>query len=104
MQDAEHHGDRWFKETVEQARTREVIEQLTSATKAAGIPLGATEYFPLGSLTPDDEGELRLAIMVTGGKVILAFGKPVEWLGLTPRKARELADLLNKYAGTVEGK
>ena len=82
MQESEHHGDRWFKEAAEQAKTLEtieqLIEQLTAATKAAGIPLGATDHFPQGALTPDDEGELRLAVTAPGGKVILAFGKPIE--------------------------
>lgn len=102
MQEAEHHGDRWFKEAVAQAQIREDIAALTAAVKAEGIPLGATHTFPLGALTPDDEGELGLAVTATGGKVVIAFGKSIEWLGLTPRKARELADLLNKYAALVE--
>ena len=93
MQEAEHHGDRWFKEAVNQAQNREVIEALKVATKKLGIPLGATDRFTDGALTPDDEGELRFAITV-----ILAFGKSIEWVGLTPRIARQLADALNKYA------
>ena len=99
MQEPEHHGDRWFKEAAQQGQIRDTVEALKQAVKkVTGIPLGATGRFPHGSLTPDDEGELRMAVTTQGGKVILAFGKPIEWLGLTPRKARELADLLNKYA------
>jgi len=101
MQEPEHHGDRWFKDAVEQARARDAIEGLKSAVKALGIPLGATGHFPHGALTPDDEGELRLAVTSTGGKVVLAFGKPIAWLGLTPHKARELAQLLTEYAARV---
>jgi len=101
MQEAEHHGDRWFKEAANQAGTREVIEKLKAATKKIGMPLGATDRFTDGALTPDDEGELRFAVTAQGGKVILAFGKSIEWIGLTPRIARQLADALNKYASKV---
>ena len=99
MQEPEHHGDRWFKEAVNQGELRETVEALKSAVKkVTGIPLGATGNFPHGAMTPDDEGELRMVVTARGGKVIIAFGKEIEWLGLTPRKARELADLLNEYA------
>ena len=66
MQDAEHHGDRWFKEAVEQGHLRDTVELLKRAVAKAGIPLGSTGQFPLGTLTPDDEGELRLAVTAKG--------------------------------------
>jgi hypothetical protein len=44
------------------------------------------------------EGQLRFAVTASGGKVILAFGTPVEWIGMFPREADELADALNKWA------
>jgi len=34
--------------------------------------------FTHGALTPDDAGELRYAVTASGGKVIVAFGTPVE--------------------------
>jgi len=37
-------------------------------------------------------------VTASGGKVILAFGTPVEWIGMTPRMAHQLADALNKWA------
>ena len=49
-------------------------------------------------MTPDDEGELRLAVTTQAGKVILAFGKPIAWLGMSPREARQMADALNEWA------
>lgn len=98
MQEAEHHGDRWFKEAAQQALTAEVIEHLKEATRRLGTPLGATGKFTDGALTPDDEGALRFAVTAQGGKVILAFGKQIEWIGMPPRIARELADALNKWA------
>jgi hypothetical protein len=98
MQGDEHQGDRWFKEAVEQVEVAETIQAMKAETRAQGIPLGETGRFTHGALTPDDEGELRYAVTATDGKVILAFGTPVEWIGMTPRMARRLADALNKWA------
>lgn len=59
---------------------------------------GATGKFPRGKLDESDEGELRLGVTVTQGTVIVAFGKPVAWLGLTPQIARDLAATLLERA------
>ena len=99
MQRDEHQGDRWFKEAVQQAKMAETIQAMKAETRAQGTPLGETDRFTHGALTPDDEGELRFAVTASGGKVILAFGTPVEWIGMTPRMAHQLADALNKWAG-----
>ena len=98
MQEDEHHGDRWFKESVQQATVAETIQAMKAETRAQGTPLGETGKLTHGALTPDDEGELRYAVTASGGKVILAFGTPVEWIGMTPRMAHQLADALNKWA------
>src|SRR5262245_43298133 len=98
MHEDDHQGDRWFKEAVQQAKVAETIQAMKAETRAQGIPLGETGRFTNGALTPDDEGELRYAVTASGGKVILAFGTPVEWIGMTPRMAHELADALNKWA------
>lgn len=55
---------------------------------------GPTGQFPRGKLNPQDEGELRMGVSVDQGTVILAFGKTVSWLGLTPAIARELGETL----------
>jgi hypothetical protein len=98
MQEDEDHGDRWFKEAVQQAKVAETIQAMKAETRAQGTSLGETGRFTHGALTPDDEGELRYAVTASGGKVILAFGTPVEWIGMTPRMAHQLADALNKWA------
>ena len=54
-------------------------------------PFGPTGKFPRGKLHNSDEGELRMGVTVNQGTVILAFGKEVAWVGLTPQRARELA-------------
>ena len=95
MQEDEHHGDRWFKEA---AKVAETIQAMKAETRPQGTPLGETGRFTHGALTPDDEGELRYAVTASGGKVIPAFGTPVEWIGMTPRMAHRLADALNKWA------
>jgi hypothetical protein len=98
MQETKDHGDRWFKEAEKQAKVSETIQAIKAATQALGTPLGETGRFTDGALTPDDEGELRFAVTASGGKVILAFATPVEWIGMLPREAEELADALNKWA------
>src|SRR5262249_17056882 len=98
MQEHAHHGDRWFKEAVQQAKVAETIQAMKAGTRAQGTPLGETGRFTHGALTPDDEGELRYAVTASGGKVILAFGTPVGGIGMTPRLAHQLADALNKWA------
>lgn len=45
-----------------------------------------------------DEGELRIAITHTGGKVVVDFGKPTAWIGLDPDGADQLAELLKQHA------
>ncbi len=94
----EYRGDRWFTEAARQATVVETIQAMKAETRAQGTPLGETGRFSDGALTPDDEGELRYAVTASGGKVILAFGTPVEWIGMLPRQAQELADALNEWA------
>jgi hypothetical protein len=65
--------------------------------------LGATGQFPEGKLTPEDEGELRFAILEKHGNVVLEFGTPIKWLGLPPKRARALADVLIAKANGIEG-
>lgn len=59
---------------------------------------GETGNFPRGKLHESDEGELQMGVTVNQGTVILAFGKPVAWLGLTPQIARNLAATLVERA------
>src|SRR5881396_2426535 len=45
MQEDEHHGDRWFKEAVQQAKVAETIQAMKAETRAQGTPLGETGRF-----------------------------------------------------------
>lgn len=78
-----HHGDKPFP------------SDLKELLKPA---LGATGKFPEGKLTEDDEGEIHMGVIVKDNKVILAFGKPVAWVGMTRVQAINLADLLKRRA------
>jgi len=60
--------------------------------------LGATGQFPHGKLTTADEGEIQFGITSKDNKIIIHFGKPVEWIGMTRDQARELARILRLRA------
>ncbi len=52
---------------------------------------GATGKFPQGHLNDEDEGELKIGIGVSEGKVVINFGTPVVWIGFDVDQAIELA-------------
>ena len=66
--------------------------------------LGATGRFPLGKLTPDDEGEIQFAVAADPQTktVILDFGKPIVWLGLPRGDAKKLAEMLMEKIKELE--
>ncbi len=64
---------------------------------------GPTGKFPQGSLNKDDEGELKMLISHDGeGKVIIDFGKPVRWVGMSSTEAVDLARVLISHANARE--
>lgn len=65
---------------------------------ARELELGATGHYPEGALNETDEGELKLAIGVEDGKVVLNFGKSVAWIGFTPQQALALAESIRQKA------
>lgn len=65
------------------------------------VKLGATGKYPKGSLGPDDQGELRMAVTHDSkGNVHVNFGKDVSWFALPSEQAIELAKLILHHAGT----
>jgi hypothetical protein len=62
---------------------------------------GAIGEFPEGQLSKTDEGAIQFAIGEKDGKVVIDFGTPVHWLGMSPQKAAEFASLLLKRAREV---
>ena len=67
--------------------------------------LGATGRFPAGAKSrPDDEGELRAALFVERGRVVLAFGAPIGWLSMGADETRALANEMIRIACSIDGK
>lgn len=60
------------------------------------------DKYPQGKLTESDEGELEFSIAVHEGRVILNWGKPVQWIGVPPAKARAIAASLLRTAEEAE--
>ncbi len=63
--------------------------------------IGKTGEFPEGKLTEKDEGGIQFAIAAKNDKVILQFGTPVAWMGMTPEKAVDFGELLINKAAEV---
>lgn len=68
--------------------------------------IGPTGKFPQGHYTPDDEGELQIAIAVDSrnGKVVIQFGKPTAWIGMGPAEAKALGLILIAKARAARGR
>lgn len=72
--------------------------------KPTVTPLGKTGLYPEGKVCPEDEGEIQIAIGSDPERsvVILDFGaKPINWLGLNPQQAVDIATSLIKQARAV---
>lgn len=63
--------------------------------------VGSTGVFPEGKLTKQDEGEIRFRVGSENDKVVLDFGTPVHWVGMSPKQAAEMASSLLKWARLV---
>jgi hypothetical protein len=57
---------------------------------------------PRGQLDDNDEGGLLVQVGVRDNTVVVAFAKPVHWIGLGAHEARGLAELLLKHAAELE--
>jgi len=66
--------------------------------------LGSTGDFPRGKMRPDDRGGLKLAILEKEGKVVLAFGTEVSWIGFDPEQAESIADGLREAAARARAR
>jgi hypothetical protein len=62
------------------------------------LELGPTGQYPEGKLNEEDQGELAIGVVADGGKVIIHFGVPTQWVGMGPRKCKDLAQMLIKSA------
>ena len=80
-----------------QKRQQRVRDLLTSVAEFRGA-IGA---FPEERLTDQDEGAIQFAIGERDGKVVVDFGTPVHWLGMTPQQAADFASAILKRACEV---
>jgi len=64
----------------------------------AGHKLGSQGTHSRGKLTDDDEGDIKLMITRKDGNVVIDFGKPVNWLGLSKSQAVDFARMILKHA------
>ena len=64
---------------------------------------GEQASIPDGRAGPDDDGALSYVVGPgPNGKIIrIEFGKPVEWIGLPPQQAVELAQSLIRHARAI---
>jgi hypothetical protein len=60
--------------------------------------------FPHGKISPEDEGQLLVAIAtdLAKGVIFIAFPKPVKWLGLPLAEAKEIRARLDKHIANLE--
>lgn len=65
-------------------------------------PVGPAGEYPQGKLNSEDKGAINIAIGIREGKVCMAFGTPVEWIGLGVTEALEIANALKKRADELE--
>jgi hypothetical protein len=93
-----HHGPNPFEgfdDKPEFQKRRELMRELLTSTVNFR---GALGEFPQGQLAKDDEGSIQFAIGEKEGKVVIDFGTPVHWLGMTPQQAADFASAILKRA------
>ena len=72
---------------------------------ALEMRLGATGNYPEGKLNETDEGEIQVGITADPEhqKVLINFGKPIVWFGLTPSQAIDFSNSLQDKAFKARG-
>lgn len=85
-----HHGDQ-----VDQAMST------VAAMLKVGDSVGPTGRFPGGKLTETDKGEVVFEVVKFKGKVLVNFGTPVMYIGMSPEEARRFGSLLIQKANAI---
>ena len=85
-----HHGDE-----VDQAMST------VAALLQVGDALGPTGRFPGGKLTDTDKGEVVFEVVRFKNKVIVNFGTPLMYIGMSPKEARRFGSLLIQKANAI---
>lgn len=89
-----HHGTMPFEEGGNEG-IRKLLDEMKKASADYRGPVGA---YPHGMLHKTDEGSLQFAVGAKDGKVVVDFGSPVAWFGLTPQQAMDLAGIIMQRA------
>ena len=95
-----HHSHYLFDGTNEEKDLGKVFKKFNEVTdlakqiKVFQDELGATGKFPDGKITETYEGEIKIGITISQGNIIVEFGKPVHWFGMTKDQAKDFAELL----------
>lgn len=66
-------------------------------------PLGPTGRFPEGKLVDHDAGEIQMRVGLKEGKIVMEFGTPTAWVGMTPAQASAMAESLSKFSLMARG-
>lgn len=80
------------------ARTRNADDFMDTMT----LP-GPTGTFPAGKITEKDSGAYVFEVGIIADRIVLNFGKPIAWIGMTRKEALMLAAKLKKYARRLKG-
>lgn len=107
-----HHGTQAPYSEMNEEQMKKIMEgfkeKIPQLNMADQLNLGPTGKFPMGHLNQDDEGEIRIGITSSNGKVVIDFGKPIHWIGFSPEQAKQIAETLIARAdgilGTTESK
>lgn len=95
-----HHGSDPFDDPKKLEKFESRNERIRELLNTTGFR-GALGDFPEGQLTKSDEGAIQFAIGTKDGKVILDFGTPTAWVGMTPQQAADLGSMLINKARAV---
>lgn len=93
-----HHGTNPFESDDPNFASRSKL--MRDLLNTAGFR-GAIGAYPNGQLTKADEGSIQFAIGEQDGKVVIDFGTPIHWLGMTPQQAADFASTVLKRARDV---
>lgn len=83
-----------------EAKLRKAVAGHQEGIQGLGKPIGPTGKFPEGKLTPHDEGQVQFMVGHTKDKrkVVLDFGNPISWIGMSAQEAFGLSKMLRKHA------
>lgn len=100
-----HHGTQAPYSEMGEEQMKELFKNFESKIPQLNpendLKLGPTGRFPMGHLNKDDEGEIRIGVTSSNGKVVIDFGKPIHWVGLSPEQAKDIAEVLISRANEI---